>query len=164
VLTGGLIVRLMARAPEEPRQAVSERVFWGAVVATGVIAVTGFVTFREARNLSTIQPMYETRKAAAMIPPGETIYTDPLSRKALEFYWRYAADRTIKDFEGADQSAIVPGSYVLVDKNRLAWLDVNVSMWLTKDYGYHEPAFSDAAPSGWDVRWRNQYATLYRVK
>jgi len=52
---------------------------------------------------------------------------------------------------------------VLVDRNRLDWLDANVSMWLTEDYGYHEPGFAKDPPKSWHVAWRSESATLYRV-
>jgi hypothetical protein len=58
---------------------------------------------------------------------------------------------------------IKPGSFVFVDKFRLDWLKVNVSMWLTKDYGYHAPEFAGRAPESWDIVWKNESGVLYRV-
>ena len=164
VLTAGLIVRLMERASEAAStNARGERLFWGAAVTAAVVLVAGHSTFRELRDLERVQPMYEVRALAGLVGPGDTIYTDPLSSKALEFYWKYPARTGIVDFEGMERAGVQPHSHVLVDKNRLDWLDVNVSMWLTKEYGYHEPEFSQAPPETWDVVWRNRYATLYRV-
>lgn len=126
-------------------------------------AVCAWATLMEVRDLRRTKPMYDVRQVASIVRATDTVYTDPLSRKALEFQWRYPAATGIRDFEGQGADAIAPGSFVLVDTNRLGWLSVNVSMWLTKDYGYHAPAFAKNAPAAWKVAWRNPYATLYRV-
>jgi 4-amino-4-deoxy-L-arabinose transferase-like glycosyltransferase len=164
VLTAGLVVRLMeqtAGAASEPAR--GERLFWGAIVVATLVLVSGHTVFREIRDLERVQPMYQVGALARLVRPDDTVYTDPLSRKALEFHWQYPAKTAIVDFEGMNRGEIRPGSFVLVDKNRLNWLDVNVSMWLTEDYGYHEPEFSQSPPEAWKVVWRNRYATLFRV-
>jgi hypothetical protein len=120
--------------------------------------------FRQARNTSTIKSIYETKHVARLVKPTDTLYTDPLSGKALEFFWKYPSQSKIINFEGKESDEIAPHSFVLVDKFRLDWLKVNVSMWLTKDYGYHEPKFVGKPPGGWKIVWRSQHATLYRVE
>lgn len=163
VLTAGLIVSLLQ--PDSARSGVEsqERFFWGSIAVTALVLVGGYVTFREVRDLARVKPMYETRQLADVVGPGDRVYTDPLSRKALAFFWKYPPSTGLQDFEGLGPDAVDHNSFVLVDKNRLNWLDVNVNMWLTKDYGYHAPQFAQASPSSWKVKWQNDYATLYRV-
>jgi hypothetical protein len=125
-----------------------------------ICAVTAL---RDIRSAETVRPMNATRDIALKASPQEPVYTDPLSRKALEFSWKYPLTTQVRDFEGMQAEDIQPGSLVLVDSNRLDWLHVNVSRWLTKDYGYHPPAFASKAPASWKVMQRGMYATLYRV-
>ena len=164
VLTAGLLDRLFsasdhAYAANDRR----ERMFWGGLVAAALAVVCAYGLLTSFRDLRRVRPIYDTRHVARQIGPEAVVYTDPLSRKALEFHWQYPAATKLVDFEGMGPQAIQRGSYVLVDTHRLNWLDVNVSMWLTEDYGYHEPTFSKAPPEPWKVLWRNPYATLYRV-
>jgi len=165
VLTGGLLVGLWRPQPGvEAVRDRGERLFWGGVVTVAVIGLVGATVFREARDVAGLQPIYDVKAVAGLVRPGDRLYTDPLSRKGLQFYWGYPAQMNVVDFEQMDRDDVEPGSFVLVDRYRLDWLDVNVSMWLTEDYGYHEPEFSGGDPAGWDVRWRSPYATLYRVE
>jgi 4-amino-4-deoxy-L-arabinose transferase-like glycosyltransferase len=164
VLTAGLIVRLLAGRQGEGLAARREQVFWGALASAALVAVGAYATFRGVRDFSQARPMFETAQVAALVGPDDTVYADPLSRKALEFQWKYPDRTRIVDFEGMEASGVGQNSFVLVDANRLNWLDVNVSMWLTHDYGYHEPAFATKAPPSWTRVWRNEYATLYRVE
>jgi 4-amino-4-deoxy-L-arabinose transferase-like glycosyltransferase len=162
VLTAGLIARLMSRESSiDPNG--RERRFWGGIVAAGLALITAAVTAMEVRDLERVKPMYAGRDVTKLVRPDQTIYTDPLSAKSLAFYWKFPPSSHVVNFEGMTGDAIPPGSFVLVDKSHLNWLDVNVSMWLTSDYGYHEPDFSVKAPESWKVVWRNVYATLYHV-
>ena len=163
LLTAGLVDRLLARDPAAAPAVRRERLFWGSAVAASLVVICGYYTFREVRGHAGIRPMYETRDVSAFVRPSDRVYTDPMTHKVLEFYWAYPAATRLVDFEGMQADAITPGSFVLVDTNRLKWLDVNVSMWLTEDYGYHAPAFAGRPPESWQPIWRNQYTTLYRV-
>ena len=113
--------------------------------------------------MSTVRPIFEIREVAAIVKPSERVYTDPFSGKALEFFWRYPGRMRIVNYEGMRAEDVEPNSFVLVDKFRMDWLKVNVSMWLTKDYGYHEPEFSGQPPRSWKKVWQNGQASLYRV-
>jgi 4-amino-4-deoxy-L-arabinose transferase-like glycosyltransferase len=161
ILVAGLLVRLFQPSGAGPDR--RERLFWGLLTSAALLVICGYLTLREVRDFSTIRPVYETGLPAALIAPQDTVYTDPLTQKSLEFQWKYPSATRIVDFEGARTAAVVPGSFVLLDHHRLRWLDVNVSMWLTSDYGYHEPEFAEAVPPSWQVLWRNAHATLYRV-
>ena len=163
VLTAGLLVRLFATPEGAEPQARRERLFWGGLTATALLIACAVVGFSEARDLKRIQPIYQLREVAAHTTPQDVVYADPLSRKALEFFWRYPQSSKLVDLEGLQATDVAPGSYVIVDKTRLQWLNVNVSMWLTKDYGYHAPGFAVARPDDWKPVWRNQSSTLYKV-
>jgi hypothetical protein len=134
------------------------------MVAAALLIACVVTGLTEAQGLAHIRPIYDTRQVAARITPSDVLYTDPLTRKALEFHWKYPESTRLADFEGLGAEAVPSGSYVLLDTHRLRWLDANVSMWLTKDYGYHEPAFAKTRPASWKPLWRNPYATLYRVE
>jgi hypothetical protein len=163
VLTAGLLVRLWERDGELDPALARERRFWGTLVAAALVVVGTNVTVAELRDRGRVQPMYELRDLSRRVTPQDVVYADPLSRKGLEFYWKYPASTKLTDFEGLDASAIQPGSYVVVDTNRLQWLSVNVSMWLTKPYGYHAPSFAKQRPPAWKPVWRNAYSALYKV-
>jgi 4-amino-4-deoxy-L-arabinose transferase-like glycosyltransferase len=164
VLTAALIVRLLWSTSDASSDVQSrERFFWGAVVSAIVIVTGGYVTLGQMRDRSTLDSIREIRQVAAVIAPTETVYTDPLSSKALEFFWNYRSSVALINFEGMRAADIRPKSFVLVDRFRLDWLKVNVSMWLTKDYGYREPEFSTNPAGSWTKIWRNENATLYRV-
>ena len=165
VLTAGLITKILAADHDAmPRTSIRERFFWGLVVACLVVTTSLYMTFRQVRDCPEKRALFdEMRIPAKLIKPSDRLYTDPLSSKALEFYWGYPRKMNMINFEGMQPEDIKPGSFVLVNKYRLDWLNVNVSMWLTKEYGYHKPAFSGAAPDSWTRLWSNNGGTLYRV-
>jgi hypothetical protein len=164
VLTAGLAVKLLGKADAiAPESDSRERFFWGSVVAVVVVSIAGYSAFRTVRDVDRIRSIYSIRQIAGLMNPTDTVYTDPLTGKALEFFWRFPSSTGLVNFEGMRAEDIKPGSFVFVDKHRLDWLKVNVSMWLTKDYGYHEPEFSGRAPDSWTRLWRNENGTLYRV-
>ncbi len=164
LLTAGLVVKLLGKADAiTPESDHRERFFWGSVVAVMVVSIAGYSAFRTVRDVDGIRSIYSVRHIAGLMNPADTVYTDPLTGKALEFFWKFPSSTGLVNFEGMRAEDIKPGSFVFVDKHRLDWLKVNVSMWLTKDYGYHEPEFSGRAPDSWTRLWRNEIATLYRV-
>ena len=166
VLTAGLIVKLLARrlpavaAGNDTR----ERFFWGSVVAFLLFSTTAYSVFRAARDVDTTRTVFSIRHIASLMKPGSTVYADPLTGKALEFFWKYPPSTGLVNFEGLRVEDIKPGSFVFVDKYRLDWLKVNVSMWLTKDYGYHAPEFAGRVPESWEILWKNENAVLYRIR
>ncbi len=155
VLTAGLLVRLYASTRTRAL---------AIATSAALVALAGMVGLFEVRDMRRVKEIYEFREIAARLSANDPVYADPLSRKALEFFWQYPKSTRLADLEGLDEKHIAPGSYVIVDKTRLRWLDVNVSMWLTKDYGYHAPTFASVAPGSWRTVWRNQSSALYRVE
>lgn len=165
VLTGGFITKLLAVNKETTNQDASrERFFWGMVIVCFVASTSLYAAFRQIRGTSTSKMIYEIRQLSGIIRPTDKVYTDPLSAKALQFFWNYPKEMKTIDFEGMRADQVEPNSFVLTDKFRLDWLKVNVSMWLTKDYGYHEPQFLTQPPESWKRVWQNQHATLYKVE
>jgi hypothetical protein len=165
VLTAGLLVKVLERPEGALDYAVyRERLFWGSLVASLVFAISAYSAFRQVRDIRDLRAILEIRQLARTIGPNESVYTDPLSGKAFEFFWKFPETTGLTNFEGMRHEQVTSNSYVLVDKYRLDWLNVNVGMWLTKDYGYHAPAFATGAPDGWKRRWRDDNATLYRVE
>ena len=154
VLTAGLLVQLFSSSGTRSL---------GIVTSAALVVLAAGAGFSETRDLRRVKGIYEFRQIGARLSPADTVYADPLSRKALQFFWSYPQSTRLVDLEGLDEKAIAPASYVIVDKTRLQWLKVNVSMWLTKDYGYHAPSFASAQPASWKVVWRNQSSTLYKV-
>jgi len=165
VLTGGFITKLLAvKSTTTSQEGSKERFFWGMVIACLVASTSLYLAFRQIKDTSTSRTIYEIRRLSGIIKPTDKVYTDPLSRKALEFFWKYPKETKTIDFEGMRADQVEPNSFVLTDKFRLDWLKVNVSMWLTKDYGYHEPEFVSKPPESWKRVWQNQHATLYKVE
>lgn len=164
VLTGGFTAKLIAAKKEGEFSGASERFFWGLVIAFMLISISLYSIFREIKDMSMVRPIYEIRKLSKLVKPTDRIYTDPLSMKALEFYWHYPKAMNLVNFDGMKTGEIAPDSFVLADRFRLDWLKINVSMWLTKDYGYHEPEFFSDPPKSWKKVWQNNHATLYRIE
>jgi len=165
VLTGGFLEKLLAARVEPTiRDLSSERFFWGMVIACLVATTSLYLTFRMIRGVPTLRPIYDIRHISGIVKPTDKIYTDPLSIKAFEFFWNFPQETKTVNYEGMRAEQVEPNGFVLADKFRLDWLKVNVSMWLTKDYGYHEPEFLTRPPRSWKRVWQNQYATLYKVE
>ncbi len=164
VLAAGLVVKLLGKTGAiVPGSDGRERFFWGSVVAVMVASTTAYSLFRTVRDVDRIRSIYAIRQIAGLVHPADTVYTDPLTGKALEFFWSYPSSMGLVNFERMRAEDVKPGGFVLVDKHRLDWLKVNVSMWLTKDYGYREPEFTGRVPDSWKQLWRRGDATLYRA-
>ena len=165
VLSAGLITKLLAaKNGKSSQDASNERFFWGMVVALLVASTSIYYGFRQVRDVSALKSVYEVRQLSTMVRPSDQIYTDPLTIKALEFFWKYPQKMRVFNFDGMRADEISPHSFVLADKVRIDWLKVNVNMWLTKDYGYHEPEFVTKPPESWKRVWQTQQAALYKVE
>lgn len=164
VLTAGLIVKLLAkRVAVAAGNDTRERFFWGSVIAFMLFSTAGYSVFRAVGDVNATRTVFSIRHIASLVNPSTTVYADPLTAKALEFFWRYPPSTGLVNFEGMRVEDIKPGSFVFVDKHRLDWLQVNVSMWLTKDYGYHAPEFAKRVPESWEIVWQNANGVLYRI-
>lgn len=165
LLTSGFIVKLFSTKIENGNIGISkERYIWGIVLAI-IIAVTGsYYTIGLVRGMPQIRAIYEIKAVSNIVRPSDRLYTDPLVMKPMEFYWGYPEKMNFVNFEGMGVEEITSNSFVLIDHIRVDWLKVNVSMWLTKDYGYHEPEFFSNPPKAWKKVWQNGNAVLYKVE
>ena len=164
LLVSGFIYKLLSRQNENQNIGRSkERFFWGIILAVLIIIMGCYFTFVSIRGMQRVNSIYETRIVSTKVKPSDQIYTDPLTIKALEFYWGYPEKMNVINFEDLKTEEIPPNSFVLTDVTRVNWLKVNVSMWLTKDYGYKKPEFFDHPPKSWKTIWKNANAVLYRV-
>jgi hypothetical protein len=100
---------------------------------------------------------------ASTLEPSDPIYTDPLSRASLEFYWGYPATMNITDVDGLADDATLPcDSYVLLNPSYVDWLELNRGMWLTLD-GFRAPDSFDQPPAEWTEIWADHNARLFQV-
>lgn len=165
LLTAGLVVSLLGRRKDDPGERPrGETFFWGAVISVVLILLTLSTSFRLIRNRPQHKSFYQTKHAAKFITSADRVYTDPLTTKSLEFYLKYPERMNTVDYEGMPPEEVLPGSFVLIDRHRVAWLKINVDMWLTQVYGYNEPEFYDSPPETWSTVWRGDGVALYRVE
>lgn len=107
----------------------------------------------------------DIRVLSQRIPPSATVYTDAISKKGLEFFWKYSDDSSIINFEAMQSTEMVkPGSYVFIQKEYLKWLTVNAGMWLSEGTVYRSPPFVTQQPAEWDRVYQSHNATLFQVK
>lgn len=164
LLVAGFIIQMFSGTRTDDQADVGkERFFWGALISVMLVLIALNGTLRLVRDLGQTKSVYEPIKATKLITPADRVYTDPLTTKSLEFSWKYPESMNVVDFEDMRADDIGPNSFVLIDRFRVAWLKVNVDMWLTNEYGYHEPEFFKKPPESWKVVWQNVHATLYRV-
>jgi hypothetical protein len=152
VLVGGLLDLLLARRPF--RSALErERCFWGLVLA-GALVLSCAVG--QARNVKEGRYSRVERRAAASLTPSDRLYTDSRTSSVLEFFWGYPSSVATADVEGLASADVAGDVYVLVNRDRLAFL--------SDAYGYQLPEFYSSAPASWRRLWEVDRGTLYRVE
>lgn len=113
----------------------------------------------------------EVRGLRATIRPDVPVYADAITLRAFEFFAAYPKQTAWIGFEHLDSSEdIAPGSFVIVNKRYIEWLDRNAGMWVTWPEpgqtslsGYRKHTFYDQAPSTWTDVWKNDNTRVYRV-
>lgn len=162
VLVGGMLGCLLFRSEARSTGENREAVFWGGLLSTVMLVVTLYHgVFRPLRDK---QPLWTSaeKSLASVLQPDDVIYTDPLSRNGLEFYWRYPATMNITNVNGLADDAIPCDSYVLVNPSYVDWLELNRGMWLTLG-GFEAPSTFREPPPEWSEIWANHNARLYEV-
>jgi hypothetical protein len=163
LLTAGLLAKLLTGQQGVERSLAKERFIWGAALVALVGVTAAYMTFRGVRDQGLRTAYDATKEVTRIVRPTDPLYTDPLTAKALEFHWKYPDAMSVKDFEEMTPADVPSGSFVLIDRQRLNWLRINVgSYWLTRKYAYQGPRF-DPVPAGWKRVWSNSNAALYRV-
>lgn len=165
ILTAGFIGRTLFRPAEGLEDATRrERFFWGAVIASLLVLIGGYQTFRNFRDIRTTRAwIKETRAVSALLNPADPLYTDSMGIKELEFFWRYPNRTALTDFEGVKAGDIPQGSYVLLIPKHTDWIARNAGMWLSRNPVYKKPEFLDKVPPDWKTVWRDDDSGLYRV-
>lgn len=164
VLAGGLLADLTSDLwSAQARRQRPERLFWGLALAAFVGMAAGWSTFRTIRDRNWDWAAAERDLAAGIITAADRIYTDPLSRNALEFFWGYPDMTNVSNFADLPADAQVPcGSLVLMNASYVDWLQVNRGMWYTLE-GFDLPDQIASPPEAWSRIWTNGNADLYRV-
>lgn len=161
ILVAGLIVKLLTKEDQRGQLSKSnERFFWGIMLVATLAIIGSYSTFRILRDQSTIGD--DLRTVSRLLTSSDIVYTDPLTSKGLEFYWKYPDFLHLNDFSGKSEEDIPSGSYVLIDKYGIKWLndDNNRGMWLNK-HGYPKPTFFENPPSSWRKLWTGNHTPIY---
>ncbi len=96
------------------------------------------------------------RDASTLAGPDDIVYTDNRTMPILEFFWQYPDETRLVDFYGMSGADIPVGSYVLVNKNRLVFLNEFYDMELPDFYG--------SVPGNWEVILDGREGELYLVQ
>jgi hypothetical protein len=160
VLAAGMLAGLLIPGEVGFDSSHRESLFWGGVMATVILGVTSYGTFRLIRDAKPQWASAE-KSLADVIHPDDVVYADPLTRNGLEFFWHYPSHMSVNDVHKLAEAPPCR-SYVVVNRNYVDYLKLNHGMWLTLD-GFDPPAFIKEPPAEWEKVWKNQWADLYRV-
>jgi len=143
-----------------------ERHFWGILFVSFLVVIGGYQVFRSIRDVNSIKAWTsEVKVVSKLVRPSEKIYTDAISKKGLDFFWRYPEKMKTINFEGMKSSEDINArSFVLINRRYADWLDTNSGMWLSKSSSYKKPAFFKDPPESWETIWKNNNATLYHIE
>ncbi len=150
ILLAGFLDILIQKPSNEVAR---ERLFWGSVLAVGIVVICFFGVYAYARE-GVGSPV--ARAAARILEPRDGVFTDPSTAGDLSFFWGYPKVTNVKDFEGMSASAVPAGTYVLIDRG---WID-----FLRSTYGYRPPDFYDRIPRHWVQKWNGRSGVLYWVE
>lgn len=164
VLSAGLLSRLLEPSVSRAAfRARSDGLFWGSMLAVCITIAAGWSTFRTVRDTTTTWAAAE-RALADTIRPEDRVYTDPLSRAGLEFFWGYPQKMNIVNIaEMTADDTVACDSFVLLNNNYTNWLVNNFGMWYTMR-PYTLPDIMRAPPPEWQRTWTNGNAQLYEVR
>jgi hypothetical protein len=166
ILTAAFIEQLLFNRDKDSARLFKERFFWGCFIVIFLVVFGGYQSLNIVRSAKI--PMgwaNEGKIISNILLPSNRIYTDNLSIKAIEFYWKYPERMGAIDFEEMPVStALSNGSHIFIHKRAVNWLEINEGMWLTKSTTYHKPYFYENIPESWKIVWQNSNATLYRVE
>ena len=95
------------------------------------------------------------RTVSRMLKPDDPLYTDSRTAWVLNFFWKYPKEARTKDFAGMGIDEIPTEVYVLINRERVKFLNSN--------YGYVPPKFYDDVPRHWLLKWRGNHAELYWI-
>ena len=128
------------------------------------LIITG--TYKQYKNLK-FNPSWtnEVKEISQFVTPDQPLYTDILTIKGLEFFWRYPENMNIINFEQIKSSEeIMPGSLVMVNHAYLSWLKKMAGWFPTQSKEFRQLDFYEEPPINWEIIWHNDNAQLYNVK
>lgn len=143
--------------------AIIKRVFGGLLI-TFFILVCTYHLYLEVKYGHRVRESWSSdiRKISRDLPSSSTIYTDAISKKGLEFFWRYPDHANINNFEGMTSTRMIhTGSYVLIQNKYLRWLNINAGMWLSDGRIYRQPPFVTDPPPGWNIVFQGKDTSLF---
>jgi hypothetical protein len=138
--------------PNQPAGLKRDRLFWGGVLATAILAASGLGIYhymKEGVN-SPVQ-----RAVANLVNPHDTLYSDKQTPAVLNFLWGYPKITHFCNFRGLKSDQVPAGAYVLIDRK---W-----AMFVSSHYGETLPEFFEHAPKSWATEWSGRDAVLYLV-
>jgi hypothetical protein len=139
-----------------------ERCFWGMVLASFLVVVGGASFYWQER--APIKWTSEVRALRNVVTPSSPLYSDTLTLRGLEFFAGYPPHTAWVDFDAINAlEEIRPGSFVMVNRRYLEWLNRNKGMWLSKSSGYKNHEFYEHPPSSWKRILENGNAVLFEV-
>lgn len=151
LLLAGLLDQLLVRAGEEPAVRTARLIQAGSMAAL----VGGGCLLGTARNVVAGPKNRAERRLAQLIPPETPLYTDRRTLRILEFFWGYPKVTGGRDFQGMTPEAVPPGSRVLINPDKLRFLQGN--------YDYLVPSFCEQVPPRWELAHASGRAALYRT-
>jgi 4-amino-4-deoxy-L-arabinose transferase-like glycosyltransferase len=164
ILTAGFLYSLLFLNKNSQSKFVSkERLFWGALILALLTSSVGYSHY----HLTRLHPQWnsDVHHVSKLINSSESIYTDILSIKGLEFFWQYPQRMNLTNFENLSPSSRLPvDSFVFINRTYLEWLTKRAGWWPTSSSVYKKPSFCDEVPSSWETVWDNKNASLYRVR
>jgi 4-amino-4-deoxy-L-arabinose transferase-like glycosyltransferase len=152
VLTAGLINLLIPSRCSVKKEIDRERLFWGGALAACIIFICLFDVYG---NIRTGIGSPVERRISHMLGPGDPIYTDSRTASVLNFFWKYPKEARTRDFEGMGINDVPRGVYVLINRNRIEFLN--------SLYGNGLPKFYENIPNDWLLKWGGNRAELYWV-
>lgn len=152
ILVAGLIDELIPLR-DAIRQVIDRKKFFcGCTLAVVVMSACLRGIYR---NILTGKGCPVERKVSQMIGPGDLIYTDERTAGVLSFFWKYPKNNRVRDFKSMRTNDIPTGVYVLINRNRVMFLD--------RHYGYEFPKFFNEIPDDWLLRWVGNSGELYWI-
>lgn len=152
ILVGSFLACLLRGDGDSGKAA--ERRFWAVVLLVGFCGVSIY----GVRLLTKHRPENVERRVAAQVRDGDVIYSDGQTTSDIVFFRTGSlvpANATTLPWEGVAEAELQEGAYVLVRKDRTAFLK--------KHYDYEIPDFAMKQPSTWQSVWSDGEAELFRI-
>jgi 4-amino-4-deoxy-L-arabinose transferase-like glycosyltransferase len=96
------------------------------------------------------------REVSRILSPQDRALTDSRTAWVLNFFWGYPQKVLTEDFEGMKSDEVPEGVFVLINRNRLNFLN--------RAYNYGVPEFVEDRPARWVLKWSGNGAALYWIQ